>query len=142
VERAAIIRAKHVLDTGRALIEAKSLLKHGRWLPWLKENCDIPDRSVRLCMQLTAIELPTEIMVQIIAAVGMQKATRSGPLGVWPDLFADYAESVQREWLLFMWLTGDTDPEQVESALRRLLRRPQPRLWRIMRVPGAGQIGN
>ena len=33
-------------------IEAKGLLKHGQWLPWLAEHCSISDRSAQLYMRI------------------------------------------------------------------------------------------
>jgi hypothetical protein len=42
----------HAMAAGELLIEAKGQLKHGQWLPWLKEYCATPDRSARLYMRL------------------------------------------------------------------------------------------
>jgi Protein of unknown function (DUF3102) len=70
---AARIRAKHeavghalrrgledMIAAGDLLLEAKRQLnKHGSWLPWLKEHCQIPERTAQLCMRLA--RLPPEI---------------------------------------------------------------------------------
>ena len=42
----------HALAAGRLLVEAKSQVKHGEWLPWLKANCDVSDRQAQRYMKL------------------------------------------------------------------------------------------
>lgn len=42
----------HALAAGDMLVEAKSLIAHGQWLPWLAENCTIPKRTAQLYMRL------------------------------------------------------------------------------------------
>ncbi len=37
---------------GMLLIRAKGLLAHGEWIPWLKTNCKIPERTAREYMKL------------------------------------------------------------------------------------------
>jgi DNA mismatch endonuclease Vsr len=44
-EHALAVRGREAYETharrcGTALIEAKKLLKHGEWMPWLKKNCE------------------------------------------------------------------------------------------------------
>jgi hypothetical protein len=101
VGSAAIARASRALGAGRALIEAKMLLKHGRWLPWLKENCHLPERTAQLYMRLAELELPPEL----IAALGMEQAAQTEVpikiMGTRPNYIASYSEPVQRDWLLF-----------------------------------------
>ena len=41
-----------VLTIGRCLIEAKKLLPHGAWLPWLNEKVSYSDRTARRFMQM------------------------------------------------------------------------------------------
>jgi len=49
----------HAINAGRLLIEAKTKLGHGRWLPWLSENCpDISIRTAQVYMRL-ALKAPT-----------------------------------------------------------------------------------
>jgi Protein of unknown function (DUF3102) len=43
---------EHAIAAGRLLIEAKALLRHGEWLPWLQEHCQVSDRTARLYMRL------------------------------------------------------------------------------------------
>ena len=44
----------HALEAGRLLSEAKALLPHGEWGPWLKRECDIPARTATHYMRLHA----------------------------------------------------------------------------------------
>ena len=36
-----------ILDIGRRLIDAKALLPHGEWLPWLTERVEFSERSAQ-----------------------------------------------------------------------------------------------
>ncbi len=42
---------RHAIAAGEALIEAKEQLKHGEWLPWLREHCTISERTAQLYMR-------------------------------------------------------------------------------------------
>lgn len=42
---------EHALAAGDLLIEAKQLIGHGQWLPWLAKHCDLPDRTAQLYMR-------------------------------------------------------------------------------------------
>lgn len=53
-----ILEAKRVggeaiLTIGRCLIEAKEVLPHGEWLPWLNEKVEFSERTARRFMQLS-----------------------------------------------------------------------------------------
>ena len=41
-----------ILDVGRGLIEAKDLLSHGEWLPWLEERVEFSERTAQKFMRL------------------------------------------------------------------------------------------
>ena len=41
-----------ILDIGRRLIDAKALLPHGEWLPWLTERVEFSERSAQNLMRL------------------------------------------------------------------------------------------
>lgn len=41
-----------ILDIGRRLIEAKAMLPHGEWLPWLTERVEFSERSAQNLMRL------------------------------------------------------------------------------------------
>lgn len=141
VEAAALMRAKRALEAGRGLIEAKSLLKHGRWLPWLKENCRIPERTAQLYMKLADLGVPPEI----IAVIGMERAaTEVIVMGNAPDELAKYDEPMQQQWLLFALFTRDC--EHTDWVMRKGYASPDEWLadtktrqrWRSL-VPAAKQ---
>jgi hypothetical protein len=43
---------EHAIAAGNLLIEAKALLKHGEWLPWLRDHVQIPERTAQRYMQV------------------------------------------------------------------------------------------
>jgi hypothetical protein len=43
---------QHAVAAGRMLIEAKALLKHGQWLLWLRDHCQISERSAQRYMEV------------------------------------------------------------------------------------------
>lgn len=48
---------QHAIRAGELLIEAKSQVEHGQWLPWLEANCEFSERTAQGYMRL-AKELP------------------------------------------------------------------------------------
>ena len=43
---------RHAMAAGDLLIEAKALVEHGQWLPWLKDHVDISERTAQLYMRV------------------------------------------------------------------------------------------
>lgn len=41
-----------IIDIGQRLIEAKEMLPHGEWMPWLNERVEFSERAARRFMQL------------------------------------------------------------------------------------------
>jgi Protein of unknown function (DUF3102) len=54
---------RHAIAAGELLIEAKGQLKHGQWLPWLRDHCTISERTAQLYMRVAKNR--TEIENQI-----------------------------------------------------------------------------
>jgi hypothetical protein len=52
IERGAIELAERVIEAGKRLLEAKDLLAHGQWLPWLAEHVQIPARTASNYMRI------------------------------------------------------------------------------------------
>jgi Protein of unknown function (DUF3102) len=52
VQAAAGTGIAHALNAGDLLIEAKRRLKHGEWLAWLSEHCNILERWAWAYMRL------------------------------------------------------------------------------------------
>jgi hypothetical protein len=80
---------EHAINAGKLLIEAKDLLGHGQWLPWLAEHCVLPERTAQLYMRLahhapefeaksaTVADLTVRGAIKLLAppVVGTSKAT-------------------------------------------------------------------
>lgn len=77
VERAATTAAEKALDAGRALIEAKALCGHGRWLPWL-HTAGIPERSAQRYMLLCRGGFKSAV----VADLGLAKAEHYAKTGL------------------------------------------------------------
>lgn len=45
---------ERAFDAGNLLIEAKSQLKHGEWLPWLRDHVEISERTARRYMRVAS----------------------------------------------------------------------------------------
>src|ERR1700678_1472142 len=43
---------EHALTAGELLIEAKKLVPHGQWLPWLEKHCEMSSRTAQLYMRV------------------------------------------------------------------------------------------
>src|SRR5262245_28534000 len=48
---------KHAIEAGSLLIQAKECVRHGEWLSWLEEHCELDERLAQKYMQV-ARELP------------------------------------------------------------------------------------
>jgi hypothetical protein len=71
---------QHAITAGEKLIEVKSLVDHGEWLPWLEAH-DLPRRTASRYMQLarkraTVAHLPTvrEAVALLVESTGYQTA--------------------------------------------------------------------
>ena len=90
VRDAARTAAQHAIDAGERLIEAKTLVAHGQWLPWLKEHCEISERSAQLYMKIVRLGFKSET----VADIGIKAASKSIAL--------DYGDP-------FDWCEGEPD---------------------------------
>ena len=43
----------HALNCGKLLLEAKKLVQHGEWLPWIRDNCQFSERTAQVYMRVT-----------------------------------------------------------------------------------------
>ena len=43
---------EHAIRAGEALIQAKQLVEHGQWLPWLRDNCKMSERTAQNYMRV------------------------------------------------------------------------------------------
>lgn len=64
------------ISAGEKLIEAKTLVPHGAWLPWLEANCEISERQAQKYMRLARSKSAVTADLGIEAAID---ALASGP---------------------------------------------------------------
>jgi hypothetical protein len=96
VQEAAKTAAERAIEAGHALIEAKELVRHGEWLPWLRENCALAERTAQLYMRIAKLGLDSAT----VADLGLNATAKTITLQ-YPDPFADDPEDVLEEWRLF-----------------------------------------
>jgi hypothetical protein len=56
--------AEHGMAAGDLLIEAKAKVPHGQWLPWLKDNCAMSERTAQIYMRLAKNREPIEEQIR------------------------------------------------------------------------------
>ena len=52
VRDAAETATQHAIRCGKLLAEAKNELVHGQWLPWLRDHCNLSERTAQAYMRL------------------------------------------------------------------------------------------
>ena len=98
VQEAAKTAAERAIDAGKALLEAKELVNHGEWLPWLRENCALAERTAQLYMQLAKKGVPPET----VAALGLSAAANAlGVIYCNYDPFAVCNDEDERQWPIY-----------------------------------------
>jgi hypothetical protein len=100
VQDAAKTAAERAIVAGHALIEAKSLVPHGGWLPWLREHCALAERTAQLYMKIARSGANSAT----IADLGLKAAAQAIEMkyaDVFPDPFSEGTEEEQRIWWLF-----------------------------------------
>ena len=103
VQDAARAAAEHAITAGKALIEAKGLVKHGEWLPWLREHCALAERTAQVYMQIAK----TGLTADVVAEIGLKAAAKVDWVLHDPtyDPFAHCDERGKLEWYVFqLWL--------------------------------------
>lgn len=65
---------EHARRAGELLLEAKTHVKHGAWLPWLKANCRFSERTARGYMRLAAGWDKLQAKSAIVADLGLRDA--------------------------------------------------------------------
>lgn len=111
---AATTAAERAIVAGKALIEAKALVKHGQWLPFLKKHCDLPERTAQLYMKIARLDLEPAT----VADLGIKNLAKMNfvQMGSAYNYFADLDEDDQRAWLLFCLL--GIHPEHMDWCVR------------------------
>jgi DUF3102 family protein len=134
IREAAKAGTEYAIEAGRALLEAKALLQHGQWLPWLRQHCRLPERTAQLYMHIAELVDEHGLKSATVADMGIRfagqlKANRIiespgyDPFAHVPD------DESKRQWLLFM-LFGQ-HPNHVEWILQRQFLTPDEWLGEV-----------
>lgn len=100
VQEAAKTAAERAIAAGHKLIEARELVQHGQWLPWLREHCALAERTAQLYMQLAR----KGVEPAIVADLGLQAATKALLRYCWYRPMHEGDDQQRRDWLLFaLW---------------------------------------
>jgi hypothetical protein len=67
----AVMRA---MVAGDLLLEAKALVRHGEWLPWLEEHCEVSERTAQLYMKLAGDRERVESIIRTGADLSINQA--------------------------------------------------------------------
>jgi hypothetical protein len=103
VRKALKTAAECAVEAGRALIEAKSLLKHGEWLPWLKTHCRLPERTAQLYMHVAEVTDQLGPKSATVADLGLRFLGKMNIAGAFEyDPFAHCNAEDKRQWGLFI----------------------------------------
>ena len=115
VVAAATVAAERAIEAGTALTEAKELVPHGQWLPWLKEHCQLSVRTAQVYMKIVRLGLTAPV----VAEMGLKGAADAICVLHDPGYnpFHHCDEGQQRQWHLFI-LFGHS-PQHVEWLLQQ-----------------------
>jgi hypothetical protein len=67
---------RKAIEAGIALIEAKRQVGHGQWLKWLKENCELSDRTAEVYMECARNRQRLEAIIAAAANMTLAGALR------------------------------------------------------------------
>ena len=111
VQDAARTAAQRAIDAGHALIEAKELVPHGQWLPWLREHCALAERTGQLYMKIARSGLESAT----VADLGLQGAAEL--LVFYIDYWSDLTPADLVEWRVFALFLARKCGFHIEGAL-------------------------
>lgn len=112
---AAKTTAERAIDAGKALLEAKKLVGHGRWQRWLCEHCRLPERTAQFYMKIAKSGLEPAI----VADLGLAAASKVEWTLHDPDYnpFSHCGADGERVWGLFvLYLASVTNMEPEGAA--------------------------
>jgi hypothetical protein len=98
---------KHAIAAGELLLEAKSQLAHGQWLPWLRDHCAISERTAQLYMRVAKNRAEIEAQIRNdVADLTLSEAAAMLAL----------SSDVRRLFRFVKELDGLDDPEDILKA--------------------------
>ena len=65
---------RRAMAAGDLLIEAKAMVKHGQWLPWLRDHCKISERTAQLYMRCAKNRVEIEKKSASVADLTLNEA--------------------------------------------------------------------
>jgi hypothetical protein len=87
--------ARHALEAGRLLVEAKEIAGHGNWSDWLGENCSLGERTAQRYMRLHKSGLkPTHVSDLSIRAASAQIDVLTDPFSYHNGVTYDPADPI------------------------------------------------
>jgi hypothetical protein len=116
---------QRAMDAGDALIRAKRMptMKHGEWLPWLRDNCGVSERRAQDYMKLAANRHKIEAAMKSAAGADLSLKWALG-------LISDPGNSDEGKGALGKYEKAQEtlikklsklEPEDVESAAQRTI---------------------
>lgn len=129
----------HFRRAGEALLKAKALVGHGKWLKWLKANVSFSQQTANCYMRLAAAKLPAagnlrEALRYLSAEEGDEDEEEDVPysaaaLAALEGLPADVQAKVMQQWEDQVKGEGDGDKgeDNEEKATRAQNSRPEAR---------------
>jgi Protein of unknown function (DUF3102) len=135
VQDAAKTAAERAIEAGHRLIEARALVKHGEWLPWLRTHCALAERTAQLYMLIARKGVDSAT----VADLGLNAAAKAIVLTY--DFYqplVDGDEGERREWSLYalflrtekgtpVWHVGD----HLDWIGRHHFKSPYRRQWAL-----------
>jgi hypothetical protein len=106
IRRSAEQIAREAVEAGKLLIEAKGLLRHGEWLPWLREHVAMSERTATRYMRLARSGLEighvADLGIAAAARVGRPRAARAQPV---PQVVTEAVDAgmADEEWEEYEW---------------------------------------
>jgi hypothetical protein len=111
---------RKAIEAGVALIDAKRQVGHGNWLRWLKENCELSDRTAEVYMECARNRQRLEAI--IAAAANMTLAAALREIRPTQDRAGDGAMGkYDKARVALIKKLRELGPEDVEDAAQRTI---------------------
>jgi site-specific DNA-methyltransferase (adenine-specific) len=134
-ERAARRSIEAMIEAGEKLIEAKDLVDHGQWGPWLKQHCRIPRSTVTLYMDIARNREVLEIAnVSNLSVRAAKDLIAEAKLKEWRAQQREAASGLPDDGEGFQLIHGDMAQAEVEPGSVDLVCTDPPYLERDLEL--------
>jgi len=120
---------EHAIAAGKLLLEAKAVIGHGRWLPWLREHCRMSARTAQVYMQLARLAPDAQRVADLPlrrAALQLQRLDRDARRQAQQEeLSREWARQRRRTMIMGAAMRAVLD--QLDQLDDRLAAEPVPR---------------